>query len=168
MLSTSTSTSTYVPSGTSTSMSTSTEIRYSNTTSTSTKYSGPNPGVRPSLACSPSHCRTWGHFKNVYELINLGALKSSLLNKQHIFQCMGKIFCVEFQRVPKFHTKYLTHTLKDMILCNVENLLVPSRDSPAQKMYVPKGHAAQIFMCLYAFLCAFLIKSIKVNKSLHI
>ena len=42
------------------------------------------------------------------------------------------------------------------------------RDSPAQKMYVPKGHAAQIFMCLYAFLCAFLIRSIKVNKSLHI
>ena len=30
-----------------------------------------------------------------------------------------------------------------------------SRDSPAQKMYVPKGHATQIFMCLYAFLCAF-------------
>ena len=28
---------------------------------------------------------------------------------------MGKIFCVEFQRVPlKFHTKYLTHTLKDV------------------------------------------------------
>ena len=42
------------------------------------------------------------------------------------------------------------------------------RESPAEKMYVPKGHAAQIFMCLYAFLCAFLIKSIKVNKSLHI
>ena len=32
-----------------------------------------------------------------------------------IFQCMGKIFCVEFQRFPlKFHTKYLTHTLKDV------------------------------------------------------
>ena len=32
----------------------------------------------------------------------------------HIFQCMGKIFCVEFQRVPlKFHTKYLTHILID-------------------------------------------------------
>ena len=29
---------------------------------------------------------------------------------------MGKIFCVEFQRVPlKFHTKYLTHTLNDML-----------------------------------------------------
>ena len=28
---------------------------------------------------------------------------------------MGKIFCVEFQRSPlKFHTKYLTHSLKDV------------------------------------------------------
>ena len=28
---------------------------------------------------------------------------------------MGQIFCVEFQRVPlKFHTKYLTHTLKNV------------------------------------------------------
>ena len=37
-------------------------------------------------------------------------------HKLHIFQCMGKIFCVEFQRAPlKFHTKYFTHTLKDMI-----------------------------------------------------
>ena len=37
----------------------------------------------------------------------------SVLHKNHIFQCMGKIFCVEFQRVPlKFHTKYLGHTLK--------------------------------------------------------
>ena len=40
------------------------------------------------------------------------ALKSkSSLN----FSVMGKIFCVEFQRVPsKFHTKYLAHTLKDV------------------------------------------------------
>ena len=54
--------------------------------------------------------------QNVYELVNLGALKSSLLNKLHIFQCMSKIFCVEYQRVPlKFHTKYLTNTLKDTI-----------------------------------------------------
>ena len=58
-----------------------------------------------------------GRFKNTYELVKLGALKSSLLNKLHIFQCMGEIFCVEFQRVPlKFHTRYLTHTLKDTIL----------------------------------------------------
>ena len=49
-----------------------------------------------------------------HELVNLGAHKSSLLNKLHIFQCMGKIFCVEFQRVPlKSHTKYLTHAFKD-------------------------------------------------------
>ena len=55
-------------------------------------------------------------FKNMYELFNLRALKFSHVNKIHICQCMGKIFCVEFQRYPlKFHTKYLTHTLKDMI-----------------------------------------------------
>ena len=64
------------------------------------------------VTCYDWTCRneTWGgHFKKTYELINLGALKSSLLNKLHIFQCMGKIFWVEFQRAPlKFHTKYLT------------------------------------------------------------
>ena len=38
-----------------------------------------------------------------------------MLCKTHTFQCMGKIFCVKFQRVPlKFHTKYLTHTLKNV------------------------------------------------------
>ena len=78
---------------------------------------------------------TGGRFKNTYELLNLRALKISILHKNYIFQCMGKIFCVEFQRYPlkfhtkyqcmgkifcvefqryplKFHTKYLTHTLK--------------------------------------------------------
>ena len=55
------------------------------------------------------------HCKNTYELLNLRALKFSPVNKIYIFQCMGNIFCVEFQRYPlKFHTKYLTHTLKDM------------------------------------------------------
>ena len=49
---------------------------------------------------------TGGHFKNTYELWNLRALKFSLGNKIHIFRCMGKIFCVEFQRYPlKFHNK---------------------------------------------------------------
>ena len=57
-----------------------------------------------------------GRFKKAYELLNLRALKFSPLDKIHIFQCMGKIFCVEFQRYPlKFHTKYLTHTLKGTI-----------------------------------------------------
>ena len=47
--------------------------------------------------------------------LNLRALKNSMLHKNHIFRCMGKIFCVEFKRYPlKFHTKYLTHTLKDV------------------------------------------------------
>ena len=63
-----------------------------------------------------------GRFKKTYELLNLRALKISPVNKIHIFQCMGKIFCVEFQRVPlKFHTKYLTHTLKDMIFMQFWN-----------------------------------------------
>ena len=36
---------------------------------------------------------------------------------------MGKIFCGEFQRYPlKLHTKYLSHTLTDMILYNIETL----------------------------------------------
>ena len=57
-----------------------------------------------------------GHFKNTFELLNLRALKVSPVNKIHIFQCMGEIFCVKFQGVPlKFHTKYLSHTTKDMI-----------------------------------------------------
>ena len=57
-----------------------------------------------------------GCFKNAYELLNLGALKSSLLNKPSIFQCMGDIFCVGFQRIHlKFNTNYITFTLKDMI-----------------------------------------------------
>ena len=56
-------------------------------------------------------CRTLGVgvFKNMNKLINLRALTFSLLNKNGLFQCMGKIFSVEFQRSPlKFHTKYLT------------------------------------------------------------
>ena len=66
-----------------------------------------------------------GCFKNTYELLNLRALNFSLVNKIHIFQCMCQIFCVEFQRYPlKFHTKYRTHTLKDMILKNIELLRV--------------------------------------------
>ena len=62
----------------------------------------------------PPHNR--GRFKNTYELVGLGARKFSLIDKLHIFQSMCKIFCMEFQREPlKFHTKYLTHTWKEMI-----------------------------------------------------
>ena len=48
--------------------------------------------------------KSGGHLKNAYELLNM-------LYKNHIFQCMGKVFCVEL----KFHMKYFTHTLKDVI-----------------------------------------------------
>ena len=65
---------------------------------------------------TPSYDYSGERFRNTYQLLNLRALKISTLYKNRIFQCMGKIFCVEFQRVPlKFHTKYLTHTLNDMI-----------------------------------------------------
>ena len=57
----------------------------------------------------------WGCFRNTYELFNLRALKIWTLYRNSIFQCIGKIFCVEFKRCPlKFHTKYLNHTLKDV------------------------------------------------------
>ena len=56
-------------------------------------------------------CDQGGRFKNSYQLLNLRNLKFSPVKYifQYIFQCMDKIFCVEF------HTKYFTHTLKDMI-----------------------------------------------------
>ena len=56
-----------------------------------------------------------GNFRNIYELLFLRALKISTLFKDCIFQCMDKMFCVEFQWCHlKFHTNYLIHTLKDM------------------------------------------------------
>ena len=49
-----------------------------------------------------------------HEFLNLWTFKFSTLHENHIFQRMSKIFCVEFQRYTlKFHTQYLTHTLKD-------------------------------------------------------
>ena len=43
------------------------------------------------------HYGARGAFQRAYELLNLRALKISMLYKNHIFQCTGKIFCVEFQ-----------------------------------------------------------------------
>ena len=67
--------------------------------------------------CLPKALMKLGErFKDAYELLNLKALRYSSANTIHTFQCMGKLICVEFQRVPlKFHTKYLIHTLKDAI-----------------------------------------------------
>ena len=47
------------------------------------------------------------NIKKMHQLLNLRALKISMLYKIHAFQCLGRIFCVEFQRETlKFHTKY--------------------------------------------------------------
>ena len=64
-----------------------------------------------------------GRFKNTYELLNLRALKFSPVNKIHIFQCMGKIFCVEFQRYPlKFTQNIFPIHWKIWFLYNIEIL----------------------------------------------
>ena len=58
---------------------------------------------------------------NIMAALALGGVwktwaRKSFSNKLHIFQCMGKIFHTEFQREPlKFHTKFLTHILKEKI-----------------------------------------------------
>ena len=41
-----------------------------------------------------------GCFKKTWWLLNLRALKVSHINKISIFQCIGKIFCMVFQREP--------------------------------------------------------------------
>ena len=47
----------------------------------------------------------WNAFQNTYELLNLRAQKFSCVNTIHVFHCMEKIICVEFQKVPlKFHS----------------------------------------------------------------
>ena len=77
-----------------------------------------------------------GGVKNTYELLNLRALEFI-----HIFQFMGKIFCVEFQRVPlKFHTKYLTHTLKDNIFVKYWNFQSSYSKELISIFETPPGH----------------------------
>ena len=47
------------------------------------------------------HFINHGGFVGIWHMSsNLRALKTLMLYKNHIFQCMDKIFCVEFQRVP--------------------------------------------------------------------
>ena len=77
-----------------------------------------------------SYLNAGGHLKNINKLLDLGALTPYEI---HMFQCMGNIFCVEFQRAPlKFHTKYVTHTSKDIIILqNLNFLNVPLNKPPA-------------------------------------
>ena len=57
-------------------------------------------------------CVCLGCILKHFELENLGALKCSLVDKLHIFQCVCKIFCAEFQVITfKLHKKYHTHAM---------------------------------------------------------
>ena len=59
------------------------------------------------------------HWKSGQKTLNLGALKISPQYKRHTFQWNRRIFCAEFQiTYLKFYTKYLAHTLKEIILEN--------------------------------------------------
>ena len=77
------------------------------------------------LPVSLYEVRPWpgGRFKNTYELLNLRALNFSPANKIHKFQCMGMIFCVEFQRYPWNSTQnILPIHWKIWLLYNIEIL----------------------------------------------
>ena len=56
---------------------------------------------------------SWGRFKSAYELLNLRALKISMLHKNHTIQCMGKIFCF-FKGNFKGNLWNSTHAFKDV------------------------------------------------------
>ena len=74
--------------------------------------------VKNGNACQPSSAE-WLLticFKNLYESVYLEALGSSFLKKSTYLSMYGWDILSGFQRVPlKFHTKYLTHPLKDTI-----------------------------------------------------
>ena len=70
----------------------------------------------PWIQLSNWQCHTFWQTPASKMLVNLGALKSSILNKVHIFQCIDEFFlCGISKGTLKFHTKYLAYTLKDMI-----------------------------------------------------
>ena len=89
--------------------------------------------------------------KGAYELLNPRALKFLYLNKLHIFQCLGKILCFKFQRVPlKFHTIYLTRTMQDTIYIVYTNRIFKSsyaflnRSGRRNSGITSKGYLRQI------------------------
>ena len=68
------------------------------------------------------HQNVQGRLKNTYKLVNLETFKSSPLNKLHIFQCMGNIFCVDKGYLWNSAQNILPVHWKMLFLCNVENL----------------------------------------------
>ena len=68
--------------------------------------------------------RIWSYLSNIvwYRSLDNGTFlfqdlyQKKCLTVVHFFHCMGKIFCVEFQRIPfKFQTKYRANAFKDII-----------------------------------------------------
>ena len=66
----------------------------------------------------------------LFYLLNLRALAMFMLIQNDIFQCLGKIFCVEFQRYPlKFDTNYIKNVyliyiikLKSCYICQLTTI----------------------------------------------
>ena len=95
-----------------------------------------------------------GRFKNNFELINLEARKVVHINKLHIFQSMGKIFCVEFQREP-IHWKFKSSQIYELV--NISDTPPPPRSliyetrvtkAPSIKSLWPKQNGCAIFVLL--------------------
>ena len=60
----------------------------------------------------PTKSPSWpkGHFKGTYKFSNHSTLfKIWLLYRMYIFQCVGTLFCEEFQRVPLIFPKKILH-----------------------------------------------------------
>ena len=67
------------------------------------------------------------HFKNTYKLLKLRALEILMSYWYHIFQCMGKIFCVEYKGTLWNSTQNIIHIYWKMcILFRGENFKSPS------------------------------------------
>ena len=55
---------------------------------------------------------SWGRLKNVYGLLNQGALTMATLYKITSFSVWVEYFVWNLKEPLKFHTKYITYTLK--------------------------------------------------------
>ena len=89
-----------------------------------------------------------GAFKNAYELLNLRALKITMLYKNHIFQCMGNIFCVEFQRVPRIFAGHAKSSGSSTAAARIHTIL----DSKEPSWSVDfQGHGSWSVVLLWGF-----------------
>ena len=125
-------------------------------------------------------------FKNIYELLNLGALKLSMSYKKHIFHCMVKLFWVEFQIPHKISCPYIERCVLNSLVKNYEALYL--RACVFEMVPRPLGEKSLISgLCLFftntvntlrlrqdgnhfpddIFQCIFLMKMIKFRLRFH-